>query len=282
MQINKIQAERILSPTQISIAPYTINPYRGCPFACLYCYAKEHKAIKKRNEPWGTFIDIKTNAVELLKKEIKGKKINRVLLGSTVECYPPQEKEFNLTSQIIDLLNTHNIAVTILTKSPLIQRDLDLISKHKDNKIYLTINFASEQQKNLLEPLSPPIAERIDTLKQISIKNINNRVHIAPLIPFIQNIEEIATMVLDYSQELSVELYNFKMGNWETIGKIIKENSPNEFQRTQQIISNEENYKKLVHNLQLQVNKLNDKLKKKIIFLNPNYDDYYRKDIKYE
>ena len=131
MKIELIETGRILSPTQISIADYTINPYRGCPFGCVYCYAQENKSIKKRSQKWGSFIDVKINAIDLLKKEVKNKKIRRVLLGSTVECYPPQEEKFCITQKIINFLNGHDIAVTILTKCSLLERDLDLISKFK-------------------------------------------------------------------------------------------------------------------------------------------------------
>ena len=161
MKINLIKAERILSPTQISLAQYTINPYRGCPFGCIYCYAQQNKAIKKKKLPWGSFIDVKVNSVELLNKEIRGKNINRVLLGSTVECYTPQEKKFLLTKGVIETLNRNGIAVTILTKSALIKRDLPLLSKFKQNKIYLTVNFDSENTKRIFEPQSSPLRQRI-------------------------------------------------------------------------------------------------------------------------
>jgi len=122
MKINLIKAEKVLSPTQISIAPYAINPYRGCPLGCVYCYAQENKAIKKRSLKWGDFIDVKINAVEILKREIENKKIKRVLLGSTVECYPTLENDFLITQNIIKLLNSKKIPITILTKSCLIKR----------------------------------------------------------------------------------------------------------------------------------------------------------------
>lgn len=283
MNIKIIQAERILSPTQISIADYCINPYRGCPFACSYCYAQENKSIKKRNELWGSFIDIKINAAALLEKEIKNKTIRRVLLGSTVECYPPQEKEFRLTSAIIKQLNKHGIAATILTKSLLIHRDLALISKFKENKIYLTINFESEQTKTLFEPFSPSIENRIKLLQQIKSHRIDNRVHIAPLIPYVQDVEKICAMIGDLPHEIAVELYNRKMGNWETVKAILKKIvSQEKLQEINETLTNKERHQTYGVYLERTIKNVSKKIGKKILLLAPHFDDYYRAGVRYE
>jgi DNA repair photolyase len=283
MKISEIKAQRILSPTQISIAPYAINPYRGCPFACVYCYTQENKAIKKKKMTWGSFIDIKINALELLKEEIKNKEIKRVLLGSTVECYPPQEEKSLITQNIIKILNENNIPVTILTKSCLIQRDLDILTKHKSNKIFLTINFDSENIKNLFEPNSPAIADRLNVLKEIYLAKIKNRVHIAPVIPHIQNIETICLAVGKYSQEISIELYNFKMGNWDKIKMIIKNNFNNKIlDKIEKVFLKKENYVAYIRKLEDKTRKIQWKLNKNITLLIPDFAAYYKSDTAYD
>ena len=89
MQIKLIRTQKVLSLTQISLADYAINPYRGCSFGCLYCYSRENKNIKK--EAFFTRLDAKINAPEVLERELKYKRPKRVLLGSTTECFnPPQ------------------------------------------------------------------------------------------------------------------------------------------------------------------------------------------------
>jgi len=283
MKINLIKAERILSPTQISLAQYTINPYRGCPFGCIYCYAQQNKAIKKKELTWGEFIDVKINCVELLKKEICGKNIKMVLLGSTVECYPPQENKFMLTKGVIETLNSNDIAVTILTKSALIKRDLTLLSKFKQNKIYLTVNFDSEDTKRIFEPQSSSLRQRILLLKEIQNYGISCRVHISPLIPFIQNISEIYSMVEKYTNEISIELYNFKMGNWIEIKEIIRKNLEVEIlNKIEDVISCDKNYEEFVEELQKQIKKLVEISGKKIVLIVPALKDFYSSGVSYE
>ena len=283
MNITCSQAQRILSPTQISIADFTINPYRGCPFGCRYCYAQENKSIKKRNQPWGSFIDVKINALELLKKEIKNKNIKRVLLGSTVECYPPQEKEFKLTRRIIELLNENNIAITLLTKSCLLEHDLPLIAHNKDNKIYFTINFEREDHKKLFEPASPSIKNRLTTLKQIHTHAIKSRVHIAPLIPHLQNYKMICEMVSDFCDEISIELYNFRMGNWHSVQTIIGSIVSEEILNTITTIATNKNaYQNYKMQTNAAIQEFSHTLNKRIIFLAPDFDAYYHRSVRYE
>ena len=283
MKIQTINAERILSPTNISLAQYAINPYRGCPFACRYCYAQANKTVQKRHAPWGSFIDVKINAVELLDKEIQNKTISRVLLGSTVECYPPQEKNFRLTEGIIKLLNEHGIAVTILSKSCLIERDAELLSRNKDNKVYLTINFDQETHKKLFEPFSPPIKNRLRTLTILRQHAIARRVHIAPLFPFLQNIETICRMVKEDTEEISIELYNFKMGNWKEIEPLIAHTMPKEmFAAVKKAVSGKDAYEKYVAMLKESTEALARKLNKKLLLITPAYDSYYCENLSYE
>lgn len=115
---NKIIVNRALNPTSIDLGEYVINPYTGCEYGCLYCYVRSNKSAVKRREPWGSYVDIRINAPELLEKELAEKRPKTVLLGSTTECFQPAEKEFQITGKILELLNKHKASYVILTRSP--------------------------------------------------------------------------------------------------------------------------------------------------------------------
>ena len=225
---------------------------------------------------------MKINAIDLLKKEVKNKKIRRVLLGSTVECYPPQEEKFCITQKIINFLNGHDIAVTILTKSSLLERDLDLISKFKKNKIYLTINFDGEKIKNLFEPMASSLKERWKLLNQIQQRNIDHRLYIAPFIPGIQNLEAIINKTRG-TKEITIEVYSNMMGNWLAIKKIIKENYPiTKFHQINKFLSKESEYGKLVKNCCGEIEALQKKYDKRISLIYPDFKSYYSKSVAYD
>ena len=176
MQIKKILTQKVLSPTNITLADYVINPYRGCSFGCLYCYSQENKNIDQ-NEFFDV-LGIKENAPSILERELRFIHPKRVLLGSTTECFQPQELELQITRKILKVLNQHNIPYTILTKSHLIKEYLPIISENKSNKIYFTLNCTCDTTMRLLERQSPGLNQRLDTIQAILDASIQLRIHI--------------------------------------------------------------------------------------------------------
>ncbi|MCX7999715.1 MAG: radical SAM protein, partial [Leptospiraceae bacterium] len=144
MIIREVECKSILNKS--AIADYCINPYIGCQHGCKYCYAAGITfRFRSRVEEWGEFLDIKTNAVTLLSKETKKKKIGRVYLSSLTDPYQPIEEKYELTRRIVEILIKNNFPVTIQTKSYLVTRDLDLLSKGKSNEVGVTIVSMDEK-----------------------------------------------------------------------------------------------------------------------------------------
>lgn len=160
IEINEVSVNRVLNLTAIDLGDYVINPYRGCEFACLYCYVRSNKVVSKRKKPWGTYVDIRKNAPDLLEKEIREKKPKTVLLGSTTECFQPVEKKFRLTKRILEILNNHEVPYIILTRSPYIVEYIPLLNQGFCKRIYFTVNNYSDTFKQAIEPKSPSFVSR--------------------------------------------------------------------------------------------------------------------------
>jgi DNA repair photolyase len=178
MDIKLINTQKVLSPTQIRLADYVINPYRGCEFGCSYCYSQKNKNLKDGN--FFSCLGVKINAPAVLTKELRYTNPKRVLLGSTTECFQYQEAKYKISEQILNLLNNFDIPYTILTKSHLIVNNVSQIEKNKNNKIYFTLNHSSDAMIRLFEKKSPAIKERLEALAQIADRKIALRVHIGP------------------------------------------------------------------------------------------------------
>src|SRR5512136_1858886 len=103
MGINPIQVKSILQKSGIPGVAYVINPYTGCVHGCVYCYARFMKRFTGHTEKWGTFLDVKANAPELLRKQLKNKQTSffqdEVFLSSVTDPYLPAETKFQLTRQ---------------------------------------------------------------------------------------------------------------------------------------------------------------------------------------
>jgi len=206
--VREIICERILTKSQIPLGDYVVNPYRGCVWGCRYCYVRKNKHVQKRAEAWGSFVDVKINAVEKLKEQLCRCTLRRVLLGSTTEVYQPCEKKYGLTREIIKTLNQNQIPVTIMTRSPDILRDLQILLDNPDPVIYFTVTPLPPKVRVLLEGSAPPNHERIRAIKELVKNNICVHVYLNPVIPYISNVEEMLGSMAGGVQYLDIESIN--------------------------------------------------------------------------
>lgn len=280
MNIKLIHTQKVLSPTQISLADYTINPYRGCEFGCLYCYSRENKNIKSN----GFFkcLGVKINAPDILEHELRYKKPKRVLLGSTTECFQYQELKYNVTEKILKILNNFDIPYTILTKSHLIVNYLPIIRQNRENKIYFTLNCSSNKIIKIFENKSPLVKERVKTLNEIINKNIELRVHIGPFIPYISILADIFSIIPRKINEIDVELYHQKMGNFKEITPMIEKHFGKDLkEKINKIYNNKESYFNFANELKNDIQNLNKKYQFKIFYIVPDFNEFYSPYLNY-
>jgi DNA repair photolyase len=279
MEIKIIYTQKVLSKTQINLADYVINPYRGCEFGCIYCYSQENKNLKDKN--FSQFLGIKINAHRVLEKELNFIKPKRVLLGSVTECFLYQELKYKITQKILSLLNERNIPYTILTKSSLIKNYLSLIEKNKNNKIFFTLNFSSDCFIKLFEKNSPLLKERLSAIKEIIKRKINLRIHIGPFIPYLSSLEEIFKIIPSKVKEIDIEIYHHKMGNFPKLIEVIENNlGKNLSKKIKWVYQQEKNYYSFVEDLKKEIKKINKRFK--IFFIVPSYNNFYNSSLNYE
>jgi DNA repair photolyase len=183
MVIKEKNGRSILSKSGISGIDYCINPYVGCSHGCRYCYATFMKRFTGHREPWGSFVDVKMNAPALLQRQIGKASRGNVLMSSVTDPYQPIEATYKLTRQCLEVLQPLSFSVDILTKSPLVLRDLDLLRKFKEIEVGLTITTDDEEMRRVFEPHAPPIEARIQALRRLYEEGIKTYAFIGPLLP---------------------------------------------------------------------------------------------------
>ena len=181
--IREVIAKTILSKSGIPGADYCLNPYTGCSHACLYCYASFMKRFTGHTEPWGTFVDIKTNAPEVLQRQLKRAVKGSVIISSVTDAYQPLEGKYKITRQCLEILLQHGFPVDILTKSPLVLRDMDIIRQFKDIEVGITVTTDDDKIRKIFEPKAPPIESRIHALKTLHKNGIRTYAFIGPVLP---------------------------------------------------------------------------------------------------
>jgi DNA repair photolyase len=183
MKVREIFSKSILTKTAISSFDYCINPYIGCGHGCRYCYASFMKRFTGHREPWGEFIDVKVNAPQLLRKQLKRARQGIVALSTVTDPYQPLEEKYQLTRGCLEVLLEDQFSVNILTRSPLCLRDIDLFKQFKKIEVGLSITTHDEGIKNIFEPHSPSIRSRVETLRVLRQEGIGTYVFIGPMLP---------------------------------------------------------------------------------------------------
>ncbi len=209
MKVKEILAKSILSRSKIF--DYTLNPYIGCEHSCRYCYAKFMKRFTGHKEDWGEFVDVKINAPELLRQEIKRKKPERVWISGICDCYQPIEKKYEITRKCLEIFIENDWPVTIQTKSSLVLRDLDLLKRSKKVEVCFTITTADEKIREIFEPGASAIAERLNALARLHAAGIRTSVMIAPLLPGAEGLAKKLKGIVD---SVLIDRLNYHYADW--------------------------------------------------------------------
>lgn len=194
------------------LGKYQVGLYRGCRHACVYCDGRYEKYNFEGE--FGTDIEIKINGLELLKKELnRVKEPGFVFIGSGItDAYQPLETEHQLTRQALQMLANKGMAVHVLTKSALIERDLDIleeIAKKSSAIISFSITMDSENNRKLLEPGAAPLPERWRILRMARDRGIHTGAMIMPVIPFISDSREEIERMLQKAKTAGVDFVLF-------------------------------------------------------------------------
>lgn len=181
MEVTEIQCKSILTKSGLHDSKYSINPYRGCSHACVYCYAPY---VLREKRKWGNFVDVKVNAPEILEKELKKTISGNVLISSVTDPYQAVERKYMITRKILEKLKDSNLFISILTKSALVTRDIDLL-KQMRCEVGLTITSLNEGARELFEPGASPVKDRINALTQLRRAGIRTYIFFGPILPLI-------------------------------------------------------------------------------------------------
>lgn len=174
---------------------HSLNPYSGCAFSCKYCYVREMPIQRFKGIPWGEWVDIKTNAKDVYRKEInklrKKAKPVAIFMSSATDPYQPIERTAIITRGILEeMIEYPPDFLQIQTRSPLITRDLDVLVELKEKcnmLVSMTIETDREDMKRLFAPVAPGIKARINALKTIHRAGVPTQASISPVLPFTPN-----------------------------------------------------------------------------------------------
>ena len=153
---------------------YTIDPYQNCEFACLYCDSSFNKTIV-----------IKINAAEILNKELETAKKGTIIVGSVHDPYQRAEEELKITRDILKTIKKHDFSCHVLTKSDLVIRDIDILSKIKNCMVTLSTISLKDSISKIFEKNVPLPKVRLETIDKLTKNGIRSGLAVLPVFPYI-------------------------------------------------------------------------------------------------
>ena len=169
---------------------WTINPYRGCEFACKYCYARyTHEFMEMRDGiEFEQKIFVKQHAADLLRQELRQVKLGEeIALGTATDPYQPAERRFEVTRAIIEELARHRgLEIGIVSKSNLILRDVEILrqlAEHNQLFVNITVTTVDVELARILEPRAPRPDLRLEAVRKLNEAGVNAGVICAPVVP---------------------------------------------------------------------------------------------------
>ncbi|MFZ3265284.1 MAG: radical SAM protein [Terriglobales bacterium] len=180
---------RVVSQRNLPFA-WAINPYRGCEFACKYCYARyTHEFMELRDGvDFERKIFVKQQAAELLRRELKKvKRGEQIAIGTATDPYQPAERRFEVTRAILEELARHaGLEIGIVTKSNLVTRDAELLRQLAENNrlfVNITVTTVDVELARKLEPRAPRPDLRLEAVRQLNLAGVDAGVICAPVLP---------------------------------------------------------------------------------------------------
>jgi len=272
MNIKEIQAKSILRKYKKIeswfLTNYSMNLYRGCEHNCFYCDGRHEKY--QINGNFGEEVIVKTNAIEILNKELDPKRKRKTMkkgfigLGGGVgDSYQPVEKKYKLCQKSLKLFHKYRFPVHILTKSTLIKRDIDLIKEINNQKraiVSFSFSSTNDDISYVFEPGVPPPSERLETIKLFKKEGVFCGMYLMPVIPFITDTSSIIDESIRDARKAGIDFVIFgtltlKEGRQkEYFLKMIKNKHPDLIPKYNSIYQNNfygsavKSYNDLIHN----------------------------------
>lgn len=191
--IIEMQCKSMLNRVNVSYLPFgwSVNPYRGCVHACVYCYARRYHDEYLELDPGPGFdrqVFVKVNAVEVLRRELARKswQRERVAIGTAVDAYQPAEGKYRVTRGILQAFADFDTPCSLMTKNTMVVRDMDVLrdlARGPGVKIGFSITTVDPALARRIEPDTPPPHKRLRVMERLAAAGVPVGVLMAPILP---------------------------------------------------------------------------------------------------
>jgi len=215
---------KITNKDKLFIGDYIIDPYQNCEFGCKYC-----------DSSYEDIVYIKNNFINRVKEEIINLSKGTIIIGSVVDPYQNIEKNYEYTRNLLKIIKENNFNLHILTKSDLILRDIDILSKINDVSVTFSIISLNQKLSDFFETKVPSSLNRLKIVEKLSKKGINSGLAIIPILPYLieKEIVDIIDSAVKYKSNYllfkHLELKGYQKEIFYNHLKLFDSNLPNKY-----------------------------------------------------
>jgi DNA repair photolyase len=213
--VRLVRSASVLTRTQgfLFAFTHTLNPYMGCAFGdggCgVYCYVAESPLGLYAGQPWGQWLRAKTNAADALQHDLQRLSDSmrvRVFMSSATDPYQPAESKLRITRAILEVFREHPIGLLVIqTRSPLVERDLDLLAEMPFCWLSMTIETDDDEVRRALTPTCPGIRRRLLVMQQARSLGIKVQAAVSPTLP--HDTERFADLLAESADRVIVDTF---------------------------------------------------------------------------
>lgn len=179
--IREVHVAHALRKDPLPGLPYSFNPYVGCYHGCTFCYSP--RLLRQEREAWGGSVVVKRNAATVLAKEVRRLPRGVVAISTATDPYQYVEGRYRITQRALEVLHRAAWPVSILTRSPLVLRDLDLLTQFQEAEVGMSLPTLDDEARAILEPWAPSVEARLRCLDALAEAGIRTMVGFAPVYP---------------------------------------------------------------------------------------------------
>ena len=234
MRITTCSHRPILVPCRLRKPDYQIDPYIGCAHCCYYCYA-----LNQAETDWTQAIQIYKDIYCQLRGELEKIKPQKIYLGYYTDPYQPCEVEYRQTRQVLELLLKKGFSASILTKSDLFLRDVDLLRDMEDASISVSVAFTDNRIREKFEANTNDTEVRVEALRKLKEAGVKTSGLICPVIPYLTDIKGLINDLASCTE--TIWIYGLRIDersdrNWQNLSIILKKYFPDLSEQIENII----------------------------------------------
>ena len=220
MKVSSYFYKPVLRPCRLKNLDYQVDPYIGCQHYCYYCYA-----LEQMETDWTQEILMHSDIISQLSKELDSIIPQTIYMGYKTDPYQPCETVYCQTQKVLNLLFEKGFSASILTKSNLIVRDIDILKKMARPAVSISVAFNDDATCKLFEYNTMDTEARIDILRRFQAAGIRTGALICPVIPYITDVMPLIDLLEPYSDVIwiyGLNMENHSDRNWQNIQRILK------------------------------------------------------------